>query len=296
MRRRFAALALAALLLLPACARRGEEPAQGGYTAYYLAASAAGGDAICARPVAVGNGEALSTEALTDALLAALLRSDEADGFVSPLPAGTEVRGVRIFGGRAQVDFSAPYARLSGIDLSLADYCVTLTLTQLPGVYAVSITADGRVLPYRRTQILTAADTLLGSREDARRPITVQLYFWDEQAQELRPQQRTLALYEGQTRVNAVIAALLQGPEEDGALSTVLPEGFTVLSSRIDEGVCYLYLDADTLPAEDEARTRLLEALSLSLGSIGSVDRVELFVGGEPLAPPDRGEPAPGQA
>lgn len=132
-------------------------------------------------------------------------------------------------------DFSRQYARLAGIDLTLADYCVTLTLTQLDGVNAVSITSGGRELPYRETQTLTAADPLLSMREDALRPITVSLYFLDPTSGALRAEKRALALYEGQTRVNALLEALAQGPESD-ALAALLPEEFTVLSAAWRRG------------------------------------------------------------
>ena len=48
---------------------------------------------------------------------------------------------------------------VAGIDLTLADYCVTLTLTQLDGVNAVSITSGGRELPYRITAGVCASWT-----------------------------------------------------------------------------------------------------------------------------------------
>ena len=50
--------------------------------------------------------------------------------------------------------------------------------------------------------------TLLSSRESGLRPITVSLSFWDPARGELRAEQQTLALYEGQTRVNALLEAL----------------------------------------------------------------------------------------
>ena len=46
---------------------------------------------------------------------------------------------VEIRGSHAKVDLSAAYRSLSGIDLTLADYCVTLTLTQISAIRSVSI-------------------------------------------------------------------------------------------------------------------------------------------------------------
>ena len=187
------------------------------------------------------------------------------------MPGGTTLLSLSVLGNWARVDFSRQYARLAGIDLTLADYCVTLTLTQLDGVNAVSITSGGRELPYRETQTLTAADPLLSMREDALRPITVSLYFLDPTSGALRAEKRALALYEGQTRVNALLEALAQGPES-GALAALLPEEFTVLSARVEEGTCYLNLPSDADLGISPRQT--VESLVLSLCSLATGARV----------------------
>ncbi len=75
------------------------------------------------------------------------LLSGAAQGSWEPYPGGTELLGCEVVGGTASVDFSAPYGELSGMALTIADYCVTLSLTQIPGIYAVRITVDGEELP-----------------------------------------------------------------------------------------------------------------------------------------------------
>ena len=199
------------------------------------------------------------------ALVAELLKGPADPTLKSPFPKGTALLSAEQKGTELRVDLSAAYSTLSGVGLSLADYAITLTLTQLPNVNAVSITADGRELPYRETQVLLSADTLLSSRESGLRPITVSLYFLDSKTGELRAEQQTLALYEGQTRVNALLEALAQGPEDDSLVS-LLPEDFTVISSRIENGVCYLNLPANVSLPEDEAvRDLMLSALEQSI-------------------------------
>ena len=256
MRRRLsltAALVLLLSLLCACAAQHAQEMDENGYELYFLSDpnSAGGGDAIRTQEKRLTLDGAMETEDCV----------------------------------RAQIDLSAQYARLTGIDLSLADYCITLTLTQLPNVNAVSITADGRELPYRETQVLLSADTLLSSRESGLRPITVSLYFLDSKTGELRAEQQTLALYEGQTRVNALLEALAQGPEDDSLVS-LLPEDFTVISSRIENGVCYLNLPANvSLPEDEAARDLMLSALEQSILSLGGVDEVQFLIEGS--AEPD---------
>ena len=277
-----AVLLFLSVFLLAACAEK-EQTTQDNYRLYLLsqAETVRGGDAIVEYPVTVAD-EDCTTQELAQKLLELLLQGTADTQYLSPFPGGTQLQELSISGKRAYVDFSAPYGRLSGIELSLADYCVTLTLTQLDGVNAVTITANGREIPYRRTQLLTAADPLLGSREDTLRPITVQLYFLDTKTGELRAQQQTLALYEGQSRVNALLDALLAGPESDDALVPLLTADASALSARIEENTCYLNLSGDVLLPETAAeKKQVLDSLVYSLCSLSGVEQVQFLVDGE---------------
>ena len=277
-----AALLLLSALALVACAKKEQTP-QGNYRLYLVsqAESARGADAIAEYGVEIAD-EGCDTQELAQKLLEALLLPPEDPLLLSPFPNGTQVQELSISGKRAYVDFSANYGRLSGIELSLADYCVALTLTQLDGVNAVTITANGHEIPYRRTQLLTAADPLLGSREDTLRPITVQLYFLDTQTGDLRAQQQTLALYEGQPRVDALLEAFFAGPENDDTLASLLGADFFVLSSRIEDNTCYLNLPGDVLLPEDAQTQRLaMTSLVRSLCSLAGVEQVQILVDGE---------------
>ena len=262
-------------LLLAACVRSGGTEGENSYTIYYPAAElrdVPGEDAIVARTVQLPDADTLTQEELAQRLLERLLADAPDAGVRAPMPGGTTLLSLSVLGNWARVDFSRQYARLAGIDLTLADYCVTLTLTQLDGVNAVSITSGGRELPYRETQTLTAADPLLSMREDALRPITVSLYFLDPTSGALRAEKRALALYEGQTRVNALLEALER-------YTLPLPEEFTVLSARVEEGTCYLNLPSDADLGISPRQT--VESLVLSLCSLDTVERVQIVVDGE---------------
>ncbi len=288
---------LAALVAFASCAKSAQEDEESGYALYFLSDldASGGGDAIAASSVRFTPDETMSTEDCVRALMELLLAGPDEAALHSPIPEGTALRSLKVSGRRAGIDLSAQYARLSGIDLSLADYCITLTLSQLPNVNAVSITANGSELPYRKTQVLLSADTLLSSRESGLRPITVQLYFLDSETGELRAEQQTLALYEGQTRVNALLEALAQGPEDDSLLS-LLPEDFSVVSSRIENGVCYLSIPANvSLPEDEGTRALLFGSLEKSILSLSGVDEVQILIEGEsgvgPAAAMDAPEP-----
>ena len=282
--RRWALLLLAALLALAAvsCARREQEREEGDYLLYGLAGAkeAAGGDAIQAVPVDLGLPEDASVTEIAQALMERLCQG--AGELSSPLPENVTLNSIQVQGRRAYVDFSVRYATLTGIDLSLADYCVTLTLTQLEGITAVSITAGGRELPYRSAQVLTEQDVLLSGMTDVIETVEVTLYFAGEDG-ELAEEERTLELYEGQSVAESLMAALLEGPRDDD-LTALLPESFAINGVWVEGRTCYLSLSAravERLPEAPEEQERILASIAGSIYSMEGVDELRLLVDGQ---------------
>lgn len=96
-----------------------------------------------------------------EGLLTLLLTEPQGEGLTRAIPKGVTLRKWSVHNGLLTVDFSGGYGTLSGIDLTLADYSVVLTLTQLEEVETVMITVDGEMLSYRDHQRLTGADAWL---------------------------------------------------------------------------------------------------------------------------------------
>lgn len=161
---------LAVVLLLAACSGSGQKEERPDYVVYFvdsaLAAGEAGhGPALGWEPY-VGEGEP-GVEELLDALLAG--PTDET--LASPFPKGLSVRRwerKQDQPGVVQVALSEQYGSLADISLTLADYCIVLTLSQVEGVEAVEITSAGYSVNYRSHQRLEADEAVL----------------WDELAQE----------------------------------------------------------------------------------------------------------------
>ena len=151
---RLAALAAAlALILLGACA---PEPAPGpeGPLVYFVDTGHETGGAL--------RGEVLpGGERSVDALVSALLAGPAGENLRSPIPADTALRGWKLEDGLLTLDLSEGYGGLSGVELTLANYCITLTLCQLEGVESVQITAAGRPLSYREHQVLKPEEAVL---------------------------------------------------------------------------------------------------------------------------------------
>lgn len=284
MRRRIPLTCCAAALALfcAACAPSDREVPENSYRLYFresdLSASS-GGDVFETEPVELPEG--LDTQAAAEVLLEGLLAGPRSELLRGTLPGGTTLLSAEVEGSRALVDFSAAYSTLSGVRLTLADYAVTLTLTQLPEITSVKITVQGQELAYRDKQVFTARDVLLSSEEDVVGTVEASLYFLNEEGG-LSEERRTLDLYEGDTQAAAVIRALEGAPETKG-LATALPEGFRVRSVWQEEDTCYVNLSSALMGglAEDPPLGTALQSLRQSLCSLDVVSEVRFLVDGE---------------
>lgn len=184
-------------------------------------------------------------------------------------------------GGVLWLDIEGPYDELTGLELTLANYCITLTLTQLPGVKSVSISVNGT--PF--VQGLRREDVVLSGAEEQPVELTAALYFRRPGGNELGMELRVFRLTESESATLAVLEALLAGPQEAG-LTAVLPTGVAVNSARVEGGVCYADLSAallEQIPGSPAAQTLAVRSIVESLCSLGHVQAVQLLVDGEPL-------------
>lgn len=286
MTKRVASLVMTCLMLTATgCAYAAAKAAPDGkpYELYFQRAdlsSAAGGDAIVPETIYLTDTEGMTTAEMARQLVNSLLAGPQDAAMKSPIPTGTSLQTLSVEGSRAQVDLSSAYGSLSGVALTMADYCITLTLTQLKDIYIVGITVRGRELAYRDSQSFSARDVLLSSAEDVVGTLDVTLYFLNKTG-ELTPEERTLELYEGDTQLDAVLEALQSGPKSS-ALKTALPEKFQVRSLWQEDNICYVNLPSSALPdlANADLRTAV-ESLAKSLGSLPLVSEVQFLKDGE---------------
>ena len=274
-------LSAALLLLALGCAQKTEEEAEG-YDLYFLRAEPEmGGGALQAEKAYLPELENADPEETAKGLMEALLQGPLDGALKSAVPMGTSLLSLEVSGGRALVDVSASYGSLSGVALTLADYAVTMTLTQVPEISSVKITVRGQELAYRNKQTFASRDVLLLPEEDVVGTVAVSLYFLNEEGS-LSAEERVLDLYEGDTQVFAVARALENGPESK-KLSAVLPEGFRVRSVWLEEDVCYVNLSSsqlEALPPEADLHTAVA-SLAKSLCSLDTVGEVRFLVDGE---------------
>ena len=220
------------------------------------------------------------------ALLSALLAGPPAEELelVSLIPEGTRVLSWSLEDRVAHVELSAAYAGLAGVDLTLTDYCITLTLAQLPQVEGVRVTVSGGGQSYRDREALYPEDVLFSGEEETPVEITAALYFRREGSSSLGFEWRRFRLTQDKAPVKEVLDALIAGPEDQGLLA-LLPAGLTVRSVQVEDGACAVDLSAQLLDIPEEERALAVTSIVETLRSLDTVDRVQVLIEGEPYEP-----------
>lgn len=276
------------LLLLPnGCAYANytaSTRAEGVYDLYFRAADlegVPGGDALCTETVYLPEDARQDVQQTAQTLLERLLSGPTAETLRSTVPSGTTLLSVQVADTKATVDLSSAYRALSGVSLSLADYAITMTLTQMPEIDSVSITVRGQELAYREKQTFSSKDVLFSNNEDVVGTVDAVLYFPDGTGS-LIAEPRMLELYEGDTQVNAVLQALTDGPENRN-LNAVLPEGFQIRAVWQEDGSCYVNFSSAALERlpETSGLELAVQSLRLSLQSLETVQEVRFLVDGD---------------
>ena len=158
-RKTIAVILLLALLACAACTAQ-PGPEEGEYLLYFQTMDADHhGPALEGEPWSPAEPDA-PVEA--EELLRALLAGPTKEGLVSPFPRGVGLNRVEWESeGKLKVRLSEAYSGLSDIALTLADYSIVLTLSQLEGVESVEIQTVGYSSNYRSHQVLRAEEALI---------------------------------------------------------------------------------------------------------------------------------------
>lgn len=251
--------------------------AQQTYQLYYLSDSHSSGSALATEPYSCDG-----TDEPTSELLRALLRAPTSPDLTSPFPKGTALLSEEQKDGVLTLNFSKEYGDLTGVQLTLANGAVVLTMTQLQQVSGVVILSAGEsVLPRQTQQLLTAKDfDLSGMSAD---PISFKatLFFPSEDGSTVLQESRTLqASTTTQTgTIQAVLNALCAGSDRTGA-AAYLPATTDGVSVELEKKVCRLTLPdqwAQALLDENGNANLAAWALSASLTELEEVDQVRFY-------------------
>lgn len=270
-------LLLSLLLLLSACSVGSEQSSGGSISVYRMLA-----------PEYQTSGELLEAEAVhipegadpVSAAARALGESSSSARLKNPMPSNVRILGAELEGSSVSVEMSPAYYLLSGMDKTMVDSCITLTMCAISGVESVSTHIGGDLIE----ESLRSGDIMLENTVKTSLEAKVRLYYPCDRR--LRYEYRTLSLEAESSPERAAAEALLGGPKSS-LLHPALPAGTGLRAIYTQEGVCSVSLSEDFVAAcaeQPDNATLWVYSVVNTLCSLSSVSSVSLLIEGKSVS------------
>lgn len=276
--KRFLSLILAALILLSACAPSGSEAIETPFVFYYR--STDGGYGAQDGPMYAQTVSLDTAQVSLQELLELYLSTTPAEGAEQPVPAAWYLTSAILDGATAVVTFAGGSSVIPEIDRSIINACIARTLLQLEDVLRVSISAPG----ISSAAILTSSDILLW--DSALNPQEeIVLYFPDAEQRYLVRHRQTVSAMNAADKAKYIVSQLLNA-EAIGQEYSCIPTGTTLLSLRLENGLCTVDLSSHFVQGMAEGFTTARMAVYSivnSLTELSEIHTVDLYVAGAPL-------------
>lgn len=265
--KRVFSLILAALLLLTGCAGQGSAS----LSIYYpteLSPTEYGNAALDARLWAP-EGE-VTAELLFDQLSS----PPEEDGLRPVIPSGTKLLSATQAGSCLTLDLSEHYGSLSDMELTLANFSILLTMTQLEQVSSVVILVEGQPLLGADAEPLTLQSALMTGELQDPMVVGFRLFFPNADHSALSEDYQEAEVYGAETddRLRTLLQLLVSGPRDTREMSSPFVGLESYLRWQWVDGVCVLLLTdswAQVLLSDELALQSLVDSLCACEGVEG---------------------------
>ena len=197
----------------------------------------------------------------------------------SAMPTGVSIISAQLDGDVLNLEMTPAYLALTGIQKTIADYCITLTLCELADVSTVSLYVDGEAV----TTGLGVEDAMLFDAEAVPYEKQVRLYFPVKDTDYLRSEYHTLTVDIDVPLERYIIEELLRGPY-DSSLYSGIPSDTTLLSVTIDDKMCTVDFSDDFYYNRSLSKTQMdLAVYSIvnSLTSLSEISSVKILINGK---------------
>lgn len=276
MRRRIMIGIFALLLLLSACAVENSPDAESGYISVYRLVKQGyrtSGSLIRAERLLCEDSQ---TETLVRGAAYALMSSPESEELSSAVPGGVRIEDAVLNGRTVSVLMNDAYLELSGMERTVIDSCVVLTMCSIPGVDYVSF----RTANHTSSKPFSSEDILLKNTLTSENIIELRLYFPKAEEDVLAAEYRRIALDEDISPERRILDELIKGPDSSRLLP-VLPEDTAVLSVYTQDGLCTVSFSEDFMSDRAYSPREISFAVYSivdSLTCLSGVDRVQINV------------------
>ncbi len=260
------AFILAFLLLLTACGINNGDIPHNRYVFYYL--TSGGSDDL--NELKIDSEIRYIEDSSPLKVLEVYLRGPESSGLTSPFPPMTKILSYGKTDNAAKVRMSDELFELTGVDRTLAEACLTMTVAELSSAAEVELLDPEGEVSYRDTGMY-----LLEEDSDAVYDDAITLYFADPGSQYLVAESRKLISGAGVSDERYIIDQLIRGPSGE-ELSPVIPEGTELLSVSTDlNGVCTVDFSGKFMENRPETERQELITIYAIVNSLSSLDFIE---------------------
>ncbi len=199
----------------------------------------------------------------------------------SPVPGNVRIMGAAREGTTAIVSLNAKYLDVTGIEKTLMDACLTLTLCSLAGIDFVSLHVGSETIEDR----LSSEDFLQFDTVVSGGRAQVRVYFPKTDGQALGSEYRSISYDDDNSAERAILDALFDGPTAP-ELKRAFPPGALVLSVYTLDGLCSVSLTGlnpeDGAHSAEDARLAAY-AIVNSLTGLTRIRSVQLLMDGQTI-------------
>ncbi|MGI5984839.1 MAG: GerMN domain-containing protein [Clostridiales bacterium] len=276
MKRHIFIILIVLCVLLSACGEKAvSDPLESSITVYRLLRSEyqTNGELLLPEKIALDGADPVSQA------VSALAETPVSDKLQSPIPKGVEILDAERNDDSVTVYMNSAYLDAEGIDKTILDSCITLTMCSIKGIDYVTICVGSEIVSNK----LTPDDILLFNTITSPKKAQMRLYFPKTSGSALGAEYHTISFDEDNSAERCILDILLKGPTS-ADLKNAFPEGVIVLSVYTQDGVCSVSLSG--LPAEDSVPTKKDAELAVysivnSLTSLANVKSVQILIDGE---------------
>lgn len=204
------------------------------------------------------------------------------ESLMCALPENVDIVSARQSGKNALVYLSETYNSLEGMDKTLVDYAIALTMTSLPGIDRVSLYIGNETAG----KIINPHNAVLKNTVHSEEEAEARLYFPRPDYGDIVFEYHSLSLGEDISFERSLMYTLLEGPESS-RLAPALPEDAVLLSIYTQDGVCDISLSESFLLSCDENPEMAelwIYSLVNSLSGISGINSVQILIEGKKSA------------
>ncbi|MFB0921422.1 MAG: GerMN domain-containing protein [Oscillospiraceae bacterium] len=277
MKKRLIPIVIALLVLATACTEKSVSAPSAGSISVYRVLSPdyrTNSSLLQSEPVSLSEDENPVLQAA-----AALAEAPDDPKLQSPLPAGVKILEVRQKENTVAVYANSDYLDLSGMDKTILDACITLTMCSIEGIDFVSIfVGDEEIENNLSAETFLLFDNIISSGK-----AQVRIYFPKTSERTLGSEYRTISFDNENSAEREILDALFEGPVSSD-LKRAFPIGTIVMSVYTLDGVCSVSLSG-VAPSEVSVSTSdaklAVYSIVNSLTSLSGIKSVQILVDGK---------------